>query len=524
MGLPYPILKAGGAIVVDSSKAAQISWNAVNENLDSANQLMKQRQEQIKSDYSNMSAMAEKASVLDEEDVNNSLVENRNWYEEQLGKHRNPNSPSFIKELNERMLNTQNLYGKAVASNRSQEENARMIGGLSGYWKKDQMLQGIIQNRATPLSERDDDVLATMMDDPRYYDFDGKMTSFANTYRDGLETLVQGFERDGDHWKFSRDFNPAIHKINKDANGKEFVTYEINPELFKQYMLEDEGFAKSISGKAELTRDNLLSRVDDLTTREANGEDIPASEQLSEWEQNFLEVGGGETASEAQQRMIFNQDMKSRVGTKYQEFYVGATEEKKHRLSLERAKQAAATKGQTVHDKTVAEQKVSQDNLYDAISRGLNPAAAISNLLPQKESGGGVVRNSVRTEIIPDGEFAGLMKITYDTRSVNDYRYKNVRRHNVEYVDPLNRGNVINTVNKLGSFDWDQQNQSGTRKLPERSTLEEGEVTTLKEGVTQKGNKFFKDGKEININELTDGSTASEPPTQQSSGGLPGLE
>ena len=489
MALPYPILKAGGAQVADSSKAAQVAWNSVFENLDLANESMKRKEAQTQENYASMLEQANRAAVHDEAEINFKLEQDREWYAEQLRLGRNPTSARFISEFNQRMLDTEQLNGKAVSSQKNWEENQKVIDGLSGYWRKGDMMAATIQNRAKPLSERNPDILSELVNDPQYYNIEAKMSDLAATYREALTSKVEGYEKDGNFWEFSAVYNPAIHRIKTDANGKQYVEYEISPQAYSKHAAEDEGLEKSI--RAE------VARIDkDIKTRFNNGE------PLTEWEEKFLEQGESDIARGA---MVMTKHLKDRVAFKMSDVRVAATEETRHRnrmREIEARAEGDLADEPSVHRQKRTEAAADQETLYNNITKGQNPSASISNLIEKHDTKGKIQRGSVRAEKITDGPNKGLMKVTYKSRVDNDLKYRLVTEEWVEYIDPNSKGNVINTIQRIGEFDkkyWAAQDDTDARKLPERQKVSSQEE--LAPGVTKLGDKYYKDGVEINPNE-----------------------
>jgi len=488
MALPYPILKAGGAQVVDSAKAAQVAWDSVFENLDRANEAMKRKEAQTQENYGAMLEQANRASVHDEAEVNFKLEEDREWYAEQLRLGRNPTSARFISEFNQRMLDTEQLNGKAISSQKNWEENQKTIDGLSGYWKKGEMQKAVIANRAQPLAERNADILSELVNDPQYYDIEAKMSDLAEAYREALTSKVEGYEKDGDFWEFSAVYNPAIHRIKTDANGKQYVVYEVKPDTYAKHAAEDQGLEKAVRAEVEATELELKTKL-------ANGE------QLTEWEQKFLEKG---QASNARGAMIMTKHLKDRVAFKMSDVRVGATEETKHKNRLKEIEARADDEFNepSVHRQKRTEAAADQETLYNNITKGQNPSASISNLIEKHDTKGKIQRGSVRAERITEGPNAGLMKVTYKSRVDNDLKYRLVTEEWVEYIDPNSKGNVINTIQRIGEFDkkyWAAKDDTDARKLPERQRVSSQEE--LAPGVTKVGDKYYKDGVEINPNE-----------------------
>jgi hypothetical protein len=465
MGLPYPILNEGGAVVVDSAKAGQIAYNTIFERLDSAQKLMDQRKQTLASDYDQMRSLAEQASVLDESDVNYAMQDTRDWYAAQADAGRPVNSPQFIKEFNQRMLGVESLAGKAKASRNAYDRDLKALSQLDGYWNKDQMMKRMIENRAVPLAERKDDLLPELMEDAQYYDIDRKMADVRNVYRQGMDTVVEGFERDGDNWKFSRTWNPAVHQIEIDpVTGKEYVKYEVTPESYSQHVENDEGLRKSIDAEASKENERLLIKMENIADREAAGQIVPENEQLTEWEQEFVSRGSGKPglASMDQSRLIFSQKVKEGLSYGYQEFKTGITAEKKLQMDKELLKDRAQTKPDTEGAIKRQLEKEEQDNFFRSVATGNNPEKAMNDIIKERESGGGIVKGQFRTEDIGDG----IIKVTYQTRSKNEYNYKNIIRQKELYFDKNNRGSVLNAFNKIGEKGWDIQPTDGERELP----------------------------------------------------------
>ena len=480
--LPYPILNEGGAIVVDSSRAAQVAWDSVHDNLDMANQLMRQKRENVSLDFESMNKLAEKSAVLDEEEINTQLETTRSWYAEQIGRGRNPGSSRFIAEFNEKMQTIQSLNGKAQASQNSIETNREVIDGLSGYYDKDKLKMAMIQEKAKPLSERNPDILPSLVDNSEYYDIDAKLADVADVYRQGLSTNVTGYERGGNWWEFSQTYNPAIHQIMVDPKtGKNFVKYELTTQAYDELMSKDKGFKNSVNGEVSSVDAKLKTKFADIVERESNGEVIPESEQMTEWEDEFLSRGNAD-----QGRLLVSQKIKERVGTTMSDIRKGLTAEAEQALELEQIearKQAdiekASKKPITVAERKAIEVADEQDSVYSGIVDSPNPEKILNSVIKEKETGGGVVRGTFKTEEQPDG----TIKITYRIRSVNEYRYKNILREKTEYIDPADKGAVLNFAKRIGDKTrWTHQTPTGTSKLPKSSEKIVGEEETDDKG------------------------------------------
>jgi hypothetical protein len=484
MALPYPILNAGGAVVVDSSKAAQIAWNAVHANLDRANASMKQKQATTALNYKELNKLSKESSLLDDNDINVKMEETKRWYSDQLSRGANQNSSKFLKEFNTRLGEIESMNGRAMARKETYADNIKMIDGLeSGYYKTNEILLELMKNNGLSLSEYNDDLLPELLDSPDYYDSTAKYKDLSDNYRKGLSETVTDYKKGDDMYRSSQLYNPTVHDV-QIIDGKEVLVYDITPQEYSYLRSADNGFAKSVDRDVDIEKDRIEDKIDIITTREANGQPISADERLTPAEEKFWMSGGNDRG-----RQVVSNRLKGMIGTKMSDITTGITEEKKqaNRIALAQEQNRLATeraynKPQSEGDKERVSIQQEQDAVYNAMVNPNTTVGILNAQIPDKETMGGIAKGSFNVNTTDDG----LMEITYDTRSVNEYKYKNVVMANTVYLDPTDRGAVLNFVKGLGAKrNWKDQSTKGTANLPVVAPVEKSEV--LKDDLADQG-------------------------------------